>query len=133
MYRSVYFGLWARLLNQYGNKDAVVDFIAIPLLASLGASLSTAIPDKLRSFCLSLNDAMSKTLQRRNKNIKIEIPSTVKLMFEHLISPDFKFRKADVSTISLAVTRNWIILGCFAFSQDSLQRFNDSKNRLKNA
>jgi len=52
IYRAVYFGFWAKLLNQYGKKDGIVDYIAIPLAASLGASLSSAIPDKLRSFCL---------------------------------------------------------------------------------
>ena len=34
------------------KKNRLVEYIAIPFVASLGASLSTAIPDKLRSFCL---------------------------------------------------------------------------------
>ena len=63
---------------------------------------------------------MSKTLQKRNKKLAIEIPPTFKLMFEHLISPHFKFTKTDLTAISMAVVRNWIILGCFAYGQDYL-------------
>jgi hypothetical protein len=118
IYRSVYFGLWARLLDQYGKKNQLVDYLAIPFAASLGASISTAIPDKLRSYCFEINDAKSKTIQKRNKNLLVEIPSTLKLMFEHLSSPNFRFTKNDLKIISMAVIRNWITLSTFTFGQD---------------
>jgi len=71
IYRSVYFGLWSKLLYLQNDSNRLIDCVLLPLVASLGASVTTAIPDMLRSFCLQVNDAKSKVLARRNKNTVI--------------------------------------------------------------
>lgn len=64
IYRSVYFGSWAKLQSKAPIHNQLIDFVLIPFFVSLSASIATAIPDKLRSFGLNLNEANRRSLER---------------------------------------------------------------------
>jgi hypothetical protein len=97
-------------------------------MASAGASLATAIPDKLRSYCLQVNEAKSKALQRRNKYIIQEFPSTSKLLLQHLTSSEFTFTKSDCYHIGFAIIKNWLVLSGFAYGQHLLKLYEIRQN-----
>ena len=82
--------------------------------------MATAVPDKLRSYCLQVNDAKSKALAKRNK-VPVEMPSTGKLMVRYLVGKEFGFRGTDLAAIGLAVVKNWVVLGCFALGQSFIR------------
>jgi hypothetical protein len=120
-HRAIYFGLYSKLLTLCStHNNPTLDCLFLPFAASLGASLATAVPDKLRSYCLQVNDAKSKALAKRNK-VVVEMPSTAKLMLEYLTGKEFGFRAADFGAVGLAVVKNWIVLGCFAFGQSFVE------------
>lgn len=64
IYRSVFFGVWSKLLAKTPIHNEIVDLVAIPFVASFAASLASAIPDKLRSFSLNINEAKRRSLEK---------------------------------------------------------------------
>jgi hypothetical protein len=98
----------------------------LPLLASLAASTATAIPDKLRSFSLQVNEERKQSLQKvYGKKTEPVLKSTPHLLLEYMTSSDFKLSRRDLSAIGVSVIKNWMVLSSFALGQYTLKVYSD--------
>jgi hypothetical protein len=72
IHRGIYFGLYHRLAHQNSYRSAPLpEAVTVPifsLLAALGASAATFLPDKLRSAYLHIHLQRNTAIQRRGRS-----------------------------------------------------------------
>lgn len=85
LYRSIYFGLYHRLANKGANQDVLAIGI-FPLLASIGASISTFLPDKCRSYYMHVHHLRNSALVKRSKRNLLESKSITKELIENILN-----------------------------------------------
>ena len=72
LHRFIYFGLYHRLLSSIGQRQKAFDYLIAPFLASLGASSSTFLIDKLRSAFVHVHMLRNTSLVKRSKKQLME-------------------------------------------------------------
>ena len=67
IYRSIMFGTYYRLSQGSNNSENLANFMVYPFLASLAASSSTFLIDKLRSAYLFVHLSRATAIVRKSK------------------------------------------------------------------
>lgn len=76
LHRSILFGTCHKL-SKYSSNE-LYSYILVPLLSSLSASLTTLMPDKLRSYYLNSHHLRNTALQRKGRKTLLNDNSITK-------------------------------------------------------
>lgn len=117
LHRSIYFGLYHRLLASFGQRQKVLDYLIAPFLASLGASSSTFLIDKLRSAYVHVHMLRDTSIVKRSKKQLMESVSPTREVFAMIGSGKIAISKGDVATVSVSVAKNSLLLSFYAIGQ----------------
>lgn len=117
LHRSIYFGLYHRLLISFGQRQKAFDYLIAPFLASLGASSSTFLIDKLRSAYVHVHMLRNTSIVKKSKRQLMEHSSPTKEVFNMLGEGKISVSRADFATVSVSVARNTLLLSFYAFGQ----------------
>lgn len=117
LHRSIYFGLYYRLLTSIGQRQKVYDYLLAPILASLGASSSTFLIDKLRSAYVHVHMLRNTALVKRSKKQLMESLSPTREIFSMLNEGKIVISKGDIATVSVSVAKNSLLLSCYVIGQ----------------
>lgn len=117
LHRSIYFGLYHRLLTSIGQKQKVLDYLIAPFLASLGASSSTFLIDKLRSIYVHVHMLRDTSIVKRSKKQLMESLSPTREVLAMISSGKTAISKGDIATVSVSVAKNSLLLSFYTIGQ----------------